>query len=283
MRRKVWIYQRQVHALHTKLRRMLVAHKNDNQSVTSENWDNTVAGKEKKVIVIYGKRYPREKWPKGVPYLNFIAKYEQQAEARLYKTLGNLVTAYRKDRTSVTAADWTNAVAGKEKILFAIMGAFNPPEEWPEDVPYLNCIAFYKKERKQAKEKRKARDARRRQQKAEKEKEKEAQAKPDEANTSETPIPYGNPKAMAELVQALEYQINQREKQVELLRMSKVDPELVSHEKWMDAVEGTDALTTDSAVAGYVELAKRRKTGEECDGWVRGRYFGTEEALRRRW
>lgn len=194
--------------------------------------------------------------------------------------MDSFVRAYRKDRISVTPADRTRAVAGEEKHLFAIMGEFNPREEWPGDVPYLNCIAFYERERKLATEKKNARNARNARQQ-QKKAAKEAKAKADEARASETHIPYDDPQALAELMQELEHQNNQREKQSEFLRRSKIDPVLVLYEKWLDAVQGTDALQTDSTVARYVELARRRRMGEECDGWVRGRSFGTEDAFRR--
>ncbi|OAL02915.1 hypothetical protein IQ06DRAFT_345892 [Phaeosphaeriaceae sp. SRC1lsM3a] len=157
------------------------------------------------------------------------------------------------------------------------MGQFNPREDWPSDVPYLNCIAFYERERKLATEKKNARNARQEQKKVAK----EAKAKADEARASETHIPYDDPQALAELMQELEHQNSQREKQSEFLRRSKIDPVLVSYEKWLDAVQGTDALQTDSTVPRYVKLARRRRIGEECNGWVRGSYFGTEDALRR--
>lgn len=73
MRRKVWVYNGQVRALHTKLHGMIEAYKKDNDSVTAENWAAAVKGQEKKVTAIYNKHYTREKWPTGVPYLNFIA------------------------------------------------------------------------------------------------------------------------------------------------------------------------------------------------------------------
>lgn len=73
MRRKVWVYNGQIRALHTKLHGMIEAYKKDNDSVTAEDWAAAVKGQEKKVTAIYDKRYTREKWPTGVPYLNFIA------------------------------------------------------------------------------------------------------------------------------------------------------------------------------------------------------------------
>jgi hypothetical protein len=45
----------------------------EHASVAPEDWDKLVKGNERKVQIILGKRFPRRKWPAGIPYLNMIA------------------------------------------------------------------------------------------------------------------------------------------------------------------------------------------------------------------
>ncbi|KAF9693104.1 hypothetical protein EKO04_008634 [Ascochyta lentis] len=46
---------------------------NANDPVTPADWDVLTAGKERKVFAILSPRYPKETWPRSVPYLNLIA------------------------------------------------------------------------------------------------------------------------------------------------------------------------------------------------------------------
>jgi hypothetical protein len=48
-------------------------HDKDPASVTAGDWDNIVREAEGMVVFIFGKRFSKENWPKGVPYLNMIA------------------------------------------------------------------------------------------------------------------------------------------------------------------------------------------------------------------
>jgi primosomal replication protein N len=52
----------------------------DPTSVTASDWTRAVEGQERKLQFIYGKKFKREKWPKGVPYLNMIAAAEHQTK-----------------------------------------------------------------------------------------------------------------------------------------------------------------------------------------------------------
>lgn len=205
--------------------------------------------------------------------------YRRQVRA-LHKALHGMIKAWKKDPSSVMPEDWEKAVEGKAKKLGVIYGKRNPRDRWLEDVPYLNFIALYERGREKAK---RARDARRRQikKKAQATKKKVETEKQATAEAAATSIPYHDAEAMAKLIQEYENLNKQLERQMELLRRSKIHPSFVEYDTWMRAVEGTDALTTDSEIAGHVEMARRRKMGEECDGWVRGRFFGPIERKRR--
>lgn len=61
----------------------------------------------------------------------------------------------------------------------------------------------------------------------------------------------------------------QDEKQLHLLRRSRIDPASVSYEQWLDAIAGTDG-ERDVLTASYVEMERRRSRGEYVDGWVSG-------------
>jgi hypothetical protein len=61
--------------------------------------------------------------------------------ARLKKETDKLKKRYNLDSTTVSAADWDNAVRGKFGKLRALYGKEYPKEDWPEGVPYLNLIA----------------------------------------------------------------------------------------------------------------------------------------------
>lgn len=72
LRRKVKRWKKEVMVLHKHTERMLAKHRKSPDQVSARHWDRLVKDIDKKVVVIYGKRYPQDKWPKAVPYLNMV-------------------------------------------------------------------------------------------------------------------------------------------------------------------------------------------------------------------
>jgi hypothetical protein len=195
-----------------------------------------------------------------------------------------LLRKYKADSSSVTVGDWDKITTGKEKKLQIVYGKHYTKKQWPRNIPWLNLIAYAQYRAAHA-----ARKVERAEQKARKAEvfnkradaaaktadaaAKKAKALEKEKNDVDS-IPWGDPVAMEALFKAHEYQNKQMERQLELVRRSRSNPTWVSHKQWLAAIQGTDALKTDRTVACYVELARRRETGEPCDGWVYGRYFG---------
>ena len=202
MKRKVRTWKREIHGLNMKLINMDRKYREDPTSVKAEDWDKMVTGQETKLQVIFANKYPREKWPAGIPYLNMIA-------------LAQHVAAKKAARARKKAALKKTALK-KPQITAAL-----PIHSKPVEVS-----------------------------------------------------PWDDPAIMRAQIIRLEHETAQSEKQLVLLKKSRANPMSVSFEQWREAIEGTDAVRKDMTIACYVELARRRAMGEECDGWVYGRYYG---------
>jgi len=174
---------------------------------------------------------------------------------------------YRKDKTSVKVEDWETLVEGQERKMQVLFGKKFPREKWPAGVPYLNFIALMEHERKGKRDMLKNRATKKREGKLEP---KSLKQRPLPTPTKQKAALQTNPIDLHHL----ERQNAQLEKQIGLLRRSRMDPTSVSFAQWRDAVADTDAAEKDMTVRCFMELARRREMGEECDGWVFGRYYG---------
>ena len=197
MTRKVRAWKREIRELNAKLADMKEKYHKNKASVKVEDWETLVEGQERKMQVLFGKKFPREKWPAGVPYLNFIALMERKGKRDMPK---NKTTKKREGKL-------------KPKSL----------KQRPLPTP-----------------------------------------------TKQEPALQTNPLDLRHL----ERQNTQLEKQIALLRRSRINPASVSFVQWRDAVADTEAAEKDMTVKCFMELARRREAGGECDGWVFGRYYG---------
>jgi hypothetical protein len=82
-RRKVKAWQRDIRDLDLKLIALERKQQTEPTSVKAEDWDKLAEGKERKLQVIFGKKFPRDKWPAGVPHLNMIALAQHEATRKV--------------------------------------------------------------------------------------------------------------------------------------------------------------------------------------------------------
>jgi hypothetical protein len=193
-----------------------------------------------------------------------------------------LLQTYKTDLSIVTLGDWDKTTASKESKLQITYGTHYTGEKWPATIPYLNHVAYakYCAIRNTTRAARKARKAAILKKTAEAAVRKvEASAKHTEALKNDTNIagtlPWRDPIALQAFFEALEHRIKQMESQIELLRRSCRNATSVSFEQWQAATEGAVALESGRTVSCYIELARHRKMGKQCDGWVFGRCFAT--------
>lgn len=214
VKHKVRTWRRDVHELALKLEALDKGWRADNNSVTPEDWAKLVNGQDRKMAVILGRKYPQNKWPKNVPYLNMIAlmqwrKKKRNAAERKAEAVQE--PTVRKPRSSQKTV---------QRISLPIRSSGVVPTSW-----------------------------------------------------STTPTPTNL--SVEEQIRTLEFSVAKSEQQIECLRRSRIyGPQVVDYDQWLKAVEGTDALQTDEKIRGLVELARRRKMGEKCDGWAFGMYYG---------
>lgn len=204
--------------------------------VTPDDWDRLADGNERKLQIIFGNKFPRRKWPVGIPYLNMIAlaQYvERSKQKSVMKTL-----ASEKDTTKTTH---------RKKRLTKIAP---------------NASVMTKKATKR-----------------------NTPRKPEVELHSAAPVPNSpskvadtslqeSPRSVQAEIHRLECEYEQSKMQLSYIVKSRRDPTSVSLKQWQDAVRGTDVAQVDRRTAGYMELARRRAVGEECDGWAYGMYFG---------
>jgi hypothetical protein len=81
-KRKVRAWTKEITTLHAILIELRRKYREDHTSVTAADWTMAVAGQERKLQVIYGEKFKRDKWPKSVPYLNLIAAAEYQRKRK---------------------------------------------------------------------------------------------------------------------------------------------------------------------------------------------------------
>jgi hypothetical protein len=79
MKRKVCVWRHEIFILKKKLQELKRGYWMDPKSVTPDDWAKLTMGQERKLQVIYGKKFPREKWPASIPYLNLIALAKHRA------------------------------------------------------------------------------------------------------------------------------------------------------------------------------------------------------------
>jgi hypothetical protein len=84
LKRRVLAWLQEFKAFRQSLTDLGTRHQKDHTSVTPDDWERAVAGNAKKMEIIYSKKFPKAKWPKDVPYLNFIAlcNYKREFEHR---------------------------------------------------------------------------------------------------------------------------------------------------------------------------------------------------------
>jgi hypothetical protein len=203
----------------------------DPLSVTAADWDSLVKGSQGKLRWLYGKKYPREKWPAGVPYLNLIALRQHRDRKKMQNAAKVLPPSPRTDSKGgkkrlrsgnvstgegktnfVGTSDQTKGLteSGQRKVGRELTTEFHPsppPEHWSE-------------ERKQRHE--------------------EMQAE----------------------IKRLEHHNAQYAKVIDLLKRSRADLTSVAVKEWEDATKGTDILEYDRDVAKRLEFARRLEAGE---------------------
>lgn len=218
MRRKVQAWKKQIFNLNKSIKAMLDHHQKKPEEVKAEDWDQLVDGQDKKLNVIYGKKFPRDKWPTGVPYLNMVALAKHQAAKKA-------TTAKKPKRASPKKVEKRTT----------------RPQRTERPSLHLSKLSL----------------------------------RPTKAqNYAVSPSIFDDPAAVVAEIKRLEHHVEKAEKQLTFIRRSRLDPTSVSWEQWQDAIEGTDVMEYDLQIVCYVEMARRRKEGEECDGWVYGMYFG---------
>jgi hypothetical protein len=214
VKHKVRTWRRDVYELALKLEALDKGWRADNNSVTPEDWAKLVNGQDRKMAVILGRKYPQNKWPKNVPYLNMIALMQWRKKTRNAaerKAEAVQKPTVRKPRSSQKTV---------QRISLPIRSSGVVPTSW---------------------------------------------------STAPTPTDL----SVEEQIRTLEFSVAKSEQQIECLRRSRIyGPQVVDYDQWLKAVEGTDALQTDEKIRGLVELARRRKMGEKCDGWAFGMYYG---------
>lgn len=92
----------------------------DESSVTPVDWDAVVAGNESKVSAMLSREYPKETWPKSVPYPNLIAlSLYCKTEEDLLKKYMRQYRAAMEDTAEIIAADKARFRADLVEMIIA--------------------------------------------------------------------------------------------------------------------------------------------------------------------
>jgi hypothetical protein len=83
---KIWKLEwyMKVNDMKKEIKAMMNKHHDNPDSVSAQDWDDMARGSEKKIAFLFQKKFPKDTWPGGVPYLNMIAreKWEIEQEKR---------------------------------------------------------------------------------------------------------------------------------------------------------------------------------------------------------
>ncbi|KAF2023955.1 hypothetical protein EK21DRAFT_94471 [Setomelanomma holmii] len=103
LKRKVRSWKKDMNELIRTLKDLEQRWRANTSFVTTQDWDTAVEDKGKKMQILFGKKYPKEQWPKGVTYLNMITlmEYEQKEEKKGASKRG--VEAKKKSEAKKTA------------------------------------------------------------------------------------------------------------------------------------------------------------------------------------
>lgn len=235
--RKFKAWRQAVRDLAVELDALQRKHCEDHASVAPEDWDKLVKGHERKVQTIFGRKFPRTKWPAGIPYLNMIA-LRQHVDIRKG---GNVSKALAPKKVA------TEKLTSRKNTLTKIAPNGSALTKMTTKRTSLTKTAVEKHTPAPAPS---------------------LESKAAETSTQESPL-----SVQAQILR-LEREYEQSRKQLQFIIKIRRDPTSVSFKQWQDAVQGTNVAQVDRRIAGYMELARRRAVGEECDGWAYGMFFG---------
>jgi hypothetical protein len=122
----------------------------DPTSITLEDWDKFIKRNFGKLQAQCKKKFPREEWPPGIPYLNFFAyaKHTEMHNPRSEWPNDVPYGDFKARKKQYPRAEWPKVVTYLDfKARDGYYERHHPRAEWPTSIPYLDFKTLEKYEK----------------------------------------------------------------------------------------------------------------------------------------